>query len=154
MNTNKIDKKEENDEIGKIAHESLFLKETFLPLRLWNAKEVQHFVQSDLYRFIHDDEQNREINVSFITDEPGLFLLFGLVQNLFENFENVDIHFPEQVIKLIERRYRGYMASSFEKKYATGVIAVQLSAYKNSGKASISVAVDFLGYVDDSFFEV
>jgi hypothetical protein len=151
MNAKEIDniKKEENP-ADDMAHRALFLREIFHPLRFWNAEKVQHFVYT-LYNGLKSKDV-QTLNASFITDEPGLFTLIGLLKNLFE--DDAEIVFPEKIAKHIEKRYWGYMSGSYEKKYATGVIAVQVSAKNDSGKLKITADIQFLGYVDDSFFEV
>ena len=137
-----------------MAHNALFLAGSLFPLRFWNAQKVQHFVYTELYSIIKN--KDAQLNASFITDEPGLFTLVGLVQNLFEDFKDVEINFPEIIIKHIEKRYWGYMSSTShydERKFATGVLAVHVAVKNESGKAKITADVQFLGYVDPEFLE-
>jgi len=156
-NNIEIDEKLTEEQKEIIAKHSMYIKEYFFNLRFWHKEQIENWVEKELYTFIygHTKEFYESKSIAFVTDETGLFATYALLQSAFG--DDTELDFPEDVIKHIENRYQGFHGNQSEdadeRYFATGVDAVKIIATKDCGVAKIYVDVNFLGYLDNDFFE-
>jgi len=161
MSSEEIEKNEEkeltDEEKQKIADHAMYIKEHFFNIRFWHKQEIEKWVETELYNFIYGStkEFHESKRIAFVTDETGLFATYALIQSAFG--DDTPIEFPEDVLRHIENRYLSFENSNNsetdERYYATGIDAINIIAKKDCGESKIFVSIDFLGYLDQDFFE-
>ena len=151
METENVDTQNENEklDLDKVASDAMYVKEYLRDLRFWHAKEIEVWFDSELRQLIYSNDMNyNEKEISYITDERGLFATISFLRTYIEEAE-IEIQ-PESVLKHIENVNDNLDDETVDN--ATGVNAITIIAQSQCGQKKIYVGVQFLGYTDHYFF--
>jgi hypothetical protein len=152
MSEDETQTQNEKLDLDKVSSDAMYLKEYLGDLRFWHTKEIEVWFDTELHKFLNNNDMNyNEIEISYITDERGLFSTISFLRAYIGEAE-IEIQ-PENVLKHIENVLENFEDDEeYAVENATGVNAITILAQSQCGQKKIYVGVQFLGYTDHYFF--